>query len=432
MAKTYKKNYFGKAVSKIHKGIEGYNMGILLPDSMAKLNDQLCGVQRGTYYLIGARLKVGKTAISDSIFLYNSYDRYKELKGTADEIELDIDYFSFEIDTPTKILNGISRRIFLQHGIYLPVKYIMSKGKFNVSQEHYDLITSTADYFEELEDVLTIHDEGMHPTLINNILYKKALSKGKASYNHEVIENTGAPSFTKDTLVHYESIHPNRYHLAIVDHAALTKSESGKNKKETIDTLSNYLVENRDKYGITPVLIQQFSSWSDENESKFKRGTPVPTLDSFSDSKHTPRDANVIMALHDPYSYVGVTESNSYRGYPIDKFRNNFRGLEIMRNRDGTPNIHLGLFFFGGIGEFNELCLPDYFNGKTANNGMEKAELDKANAWLQYNQQVMELHKEAHVGDNDTIATPEQKYIDLADQKIESSFTLIAGEKDVS
>lgn len=143
---------------------------------------------------------------------------------------------------------------------------------------------------------------------------------------------------------------PKRYWLVFIDHIALMMEERGFNTKQNIDKMSQYLVNLRNNFGLTPIVIQQLA-FDSENDERHKTGRLTPTLKDFGDSKYTTRDANVIMALFSPYRY----NLERFQGYDITRLGNSFRSLEILENRDGEPNVNLGLNFIGPCGTFREL-----------------------------------------------------------------------------
>ena len=81
------------------------------------------------------------------------------------------------------------------------------------------------------------------------------------------------------------------------------------------------------------------------------RRKPEPILEDFSDSRYTTRDANVIFGLYSPFE----DGTQSYKGYNIRVLKDGFRNFEILRNRDGQPNINIGLFYAGRVGTFYEM-----------------------------------------------------------------------------
>ena len=136
----------------------------------------------------------------------------------------------------------------------------------------------------------------------------------------------------------------------MVDHIALAMEERNFNTKQTIDKLSQYMVGFRNNYGMSPVIIQQLA-FDSESDERHKSGRLTPTLKDFGDSKYTTRDANVIMTLFSPYRY----QLDQFQGYNVAELGNSYRSLEILENRDGEPNINLGLNFIGPCGTFREL-----------------------------------------------------------------------------
>ena len=57
------------------------------------------------------------------------------------------------------------------------------------------------------------------------------------------------------------------------------------------------------------------------------------------------------MTLFSPYRY----NIDRFQNYNITKLGNTYRNLEILENRDGEPNINLGLNFIGPCGTFREI-----------------------------------------------------------------------------
>ena len=93
--------------------------------------------------------------------------------------------------------------------------------------------------------------------------------------------------------------------------------------------MSQYLVNLRNNFGLTPIVIQQLA-FDSENDERHKTGRLTPTLKDFGDSKYTTRDANVIMTLFSPYRY----SLERFQGYDVTKLGNSFRNLEILENRE--------------------------------------------------------------------------------------------------
>lgn len=341
------KTAFDEAQETIIGGRSGENQGIPIP--FQRLKKYLPNIQQRTYYLIGAGTKVGKTSFADDVFYYGAYDYYKNLKdlGELNGFELDIDYFSYEIDKKTKILKGISRKIWHDYGIVADANTILSRGENHCSDELYALVLKYKAYFDEMEDVVTVHDMPDNPTGINKYLLNKAKSFGEVKMKNINKNPDQAPIMRFDS---YKPHNPKRYWLIFIDHIALMLEERGFNTKQNIDKMSQYLVQLRNNYGATPVVIQQMA-FDSESDERHKSNRLTPALKDFGDSKYTTRDANVIMTLFSPYRH----NIERFQGYNMNTLGNSYRNLEILENRDGEPNINLGLNFIGPCGTFREL-----------------------------------------------------------------------------
>lgn len=345
--KIKKQSLFDRALEAIEKGRSGENEGIPIP--FERLREYIPDIQKSTYYLLGGPTKSGKTSLADDIFLYGAYDYYMFLKskGALEGFELEIDYFSFEIDIETKIIKGISRKMWHDYGIIVDSKTILSKGKFHCSDEIYELVKNYRQYFEELEDILTISDSVDNPTGMYKHLMRKADANGQIVKENINKDPNGTPvmRFRK-----YIPKNTKKTHLYFVDHLALTMEERGFSTKQTMDKVSSYSVELRNNFNMSPVIVQQMS-FETSNDERFKTNRLSPTIRDFGDSRYPVRDCNVAMALFSPYS-VNVEK---FQGYDITTMGDGFRNLEILVNRDGEPNLNIGLNFIGPCGTFREL-----------------------------------------------------------------------------
>jgi hypothetical protein len=344
---------FDNAVRNIDQGRAGGNEG--LPMGFERLVQYVPNLQIGTYYLVGAGTGIGKTAFTDQGFMYEPFEYVMNL-GEETDIELDIDYFSYEIDSTVKVIKGISRNLYKRHGLIADVNYILSKGRNRISQEVYDLVMKERVYFEELEKRLHVFDMPENPTGVNKYLRAKSQAHGKEFYKEiDTVNEQGQPIKLK-VFDHYVPNNPKRYHVAVVDHVSLSKQEKGMNVKETIDKLSQYMIQWRNNYGGIPVMVQQLSFDSQSSDrAKLKKVTP--TLADFGDSKYTTRDANVVLSLFSPMSAELPTFMGGpgHSGYDINRLKDNFRALEILKGRDGGIGTRIGLQYVGAAGVMKEL-----------------------------------------------------------------------------
>jgi|TARA_R110000744_G_scaffold11552_1_gene34982 hypothetical protein len=338
---------FDRAFGQIEKGREGNNKGIPIP--FDRLRSFLPNIQQKTYYLIGAQTKVGKTSLADDLFLYGAYDYVKNNPECG--IQLDIDYFSYEIDSQSKIIKGIGRKLWHDYGIIAPANDILSRGENWCSDEVFHLVRDYRDYFNEMEDWVTVHEMPDNPTGMNKYLYNKAREHGETTLKN-IQTDPDKPAINR--FESYKPHNDNRYWIQMIDHIALLKEERGFNTKQNIDKMSAYLVQLRNNFNAIPVVIQQLA-FDGQSDERYKQQRLTPTIRDFGDSKYTTRDANVILALFSPVSH-GL---DNFQGYDVGRLGNTYRNLEILANRDGEPNINVGLNFIGPVGTFRELPSAD-------------------------------------------------------------------------
>ncbi len=323
---------FDDIIGMINDGESGKNKG--LPHGFNRLKRIIPNVQKGTYYTIGGETGSGKTAFTDHAFLYSPYDYMKD----KTIISLKVIYFSLEIEYNFKLIKGICRKLYIDHGIDISANEILSRGNYKIPPVVRGLIDQYKEYFEEMENVVDIYDESYTPEQINKILSKYVLDNGKWRTNPK------GESY-------YIPNEPNKYTIVIMDHVGLISSSD---KKKAIDQVSKRLIYYRNKCGIIPVMVSQFNR-SISSSDRFKIERVEPQLSDFKDTSSTQEDANVVLALFAPYRY----EIPTYKGYNITQLRGQFRGLHVLKNRDGDDNAALGLKFIGKSGYFEEYPLPN-------------------------------------------------------------------------
>jgi hypothetical protein len=178
----------------------------------------------------------------------------------------------------------------------------------------------------------------------NGTVYSKQIQKK---------DELGQP-VTIDIFDHYTANDPDEYKIIFVDHVSLLHQERGMTLKQSVDKLSEYCVILRNRYGFTPVVIQQ-QAFQGESLDAIKENKLTPTIANLGDSKYTARDCNLALGIFSPFKY----SLENYFGYDIKKFRDNCRFVEILVNRDGSPGTVMPLYFDGCVNYFAELPKPD-------------------------------------------------------------------------
>jgi hypothetical protein len=324
---------------EVNKGLAGKNNGI--PLGFDRLNNYV-GIRKSMYTLVGGNTGSGKTSFIDDAYVLNPFDWIMSKQGRASGIKLKIIYRSMERSRTYKMAKWVSRRIFYDQGIIIPVSRLLG-WKDKMSKDEHDLFLMQRDYIEGMNDIITIIDGPDNPIGIAKNIKDHAMSRGSVEqldeYNKIYIPNN-----------------ENEVTLVIVDHIGLLKLTKDHNtKKAAIDKMSDELRYARDFFGYSPVVVSQFNR-SISNPMRIKAGDVEPQLEDFAESSQTQNDADVVMALFDPIRY-NISDSS---GYDLKRLQDDsggkyYRSLRIIKNSFGEDDIMIGLGFLGQVGMFKEL-----------------------------------------------------------------------------
>lgn len=326
--------------NEVKAGMAGRNSGI--PMGFDRLNRYI-GIRKRMYTLIGGLTGSGKTSFLDDAYVLNPYDWYISKENTTN-IKLRIIYRSMERSRIYKLAKWTARRIFMEHGIIIPVDKLLSWNKDKkLTHDEHDLFLTTKDYIDQLEDVITIIDGPENPIGIAKQLKDHAMANGRVEdldqYNKVYIPND-----------------ENEITLVVLDTMNLLKlTKELTSKKQAIDKMSDELRYARDFYGYSPVAVSQFNR-EIANIIRIKAGDVEPQLEDFKESGQTQDDADVVLALFDPARYNVADKS----GYDLNKLKDDygakyFRSLRLIKNSFGEDDVRIGLAFMGQTGIFKEL-----------------------------------------------------------------------------
>ena len=342
-----------------------------IPSPFRRFAQDFLGWEQATYYLITSFTKGGKTQLmSHLLFDALLYCYYNEKKT---KVSIKAIYFPLE-ETKERIMTRFYSWLLLRHcNIRIsPADLRSSDNEKPVPQDILDLLES-----DELRDIIEyvenhiIFSEERNPTGMYKECKKYAEEHGKVIY--KTIKIKDELGFEKEVqkFDHYEPDDPDEYVLVIGDTVNLIDTERGFTKKQTIDKWSEYCILLRDNYMQSPVNIQQQNT-DNESVDSVKLNRTRPTTAGLGDTKYTAHDANIVLGIYSPFRF-GLKE---YLGYPIDKFKDHFRTLEVLVNRDGELGGIVGLFFDGATCNWAELPKPD-----------NTAEMGKVYAYLKSLQQ---------------------------------------------
>lgn len=339
-----------------------------------RLEHFLPGIEQETYYLLTASSGVGKSKLARYLFIHNPYLFVKENPDT--DIKLDVLYFSLEESKRKIILSEISKYLFSKYNLVVSVKQLQSRGRYNtISSDVLEKIQEAEEYVNEYLSCVQIIDNIRNPTGIYKYVRDFALTigtyydKNNVALTPEEIENVRrgvGESYKK--VSYYKKHNPKHYVIILTDHISLLEPESMGDTMltqwQTIQRFSaNYCLHFRDKFGFIPVNVQQQAADKERVETNYKGDTIEqklePSLDGLGDNKTTQRDANVVLGLFAPDRY----KIKEHDGYNITFFRDRYRSMSILKDRDGTANKKIPLFFNGAVDFFKELPKSDDLEG---------------------------------------------------------------------
>lgn len=335
-----------------------------IPSPLKRFSWNYIGIEKATYYLVTAGTKGGKTQITSFLFLFSPV-----LQSYYDQsIKVKIFYFPLE-ETPERVLcRFISFILFSMYNVEVDYKDLMSSRNVELDDKILALIESddVISILNHFNECVSFVEGESNPTGIYRTMIKYAEENGVVHSKKIKKKDEFGMEVEVDKFVYYQPNNPSEYVLFIVDHISLLHYERGFTKKESMDKLSEYCVELRNKYKFSPVIVQQ--QVFNETADNFKQKILRPTLTGLSDSKYTSRDANIILGIYSPFRM----KESVFLGYDIVTLRDNFRSLEVLANRDGESGGIIGLYFKGNVSHFAELPRPDTDDIRVIYNELKK------------------------------------------------------------
>lgn len=340
-----------------------------IPTPFRRFKRDFLGWEQATYYLITSFTKGGKTQLvsyllfEGILYCYHNEDKTK--------VSMKVLYFPLEETKERIMMRFYSWLLFKKKNIRISPSDLRSSDNENPLSEDIlnileeDDMVDIIDYFEEH----VIFSSETNPTGIYKFCKNYAEEHGKVIFKSVIYKDEFGMKKDGQAFDYYVPDNPNEYVFPVIDTINIVESERGYTKKETIDKLSEYCTKYlRNRYGQSPIIIQQQNT-DNESIDSIKLSRNRPTTAGLRDSKCTSHDANIVLGIFSPYKF-GL---DSYLGYDIRRFKDHFRTLEVLANRDGELGGIVGLFFDGVTCTWSELPkLED-----TENIGKMYAYLDK-------------------------------------------------------
>lgn len=337
---------------------------------MNRLERYIPGIENSTYYAIIAGTGVGKSKLARYLFMHNPM-MYIEAHPDSG-VEVTIKYFSLEESKKKIILAEISKYLFTKYEMVISVKQLQSIGRYNtLTAEQLEKIREAEQHVNSFLSKVDIIDTIKNPTGIFKYIRDFALTIGKyytkegralTPQEHENVRSGVGDAYK--LVSYYKKNNPKHFVIVLIDHISLIQPELADGKMLTQHQAmsklsSDYCLTFRDKFGFTPVVVQQLAMDKENVETNFQGKTIEqklePSLNALGDNKTIGRDYNVVLGLFNPERY-GIT---SHNGYDLNLLKSRYRSLSILKDREGIADKKVPLFFNGAVDFFKELPKND-------------------------------------------------------------------------
>lgn len=354
---TYREQLYEKIKEKRQRVIDGKVNSI--PSPFKRFSNDFIGLQQAKYYLITSFTKGGKSQFVSYLFfealmyLYDSIQR-------GEDIGLKIKIFWYALEETEdritlRFISWLLNRMSNFQLRYSPQDLESAKNDKILPEEVLEFIsrpefTDRVDFFSEHVEFST----KTNPTGIWKEVKQFCEDNGKVITRKTFIKDNSGNTHEVQAFDHYVPNDESLYTFVLIDTINLIEPESGLSKKQTMDKMSEYCILLRNRYGISPVVIQQQNTTAESLDAQ-KMNKVTPTTSSLGDSSYTARDSNIAIGIFNPSKF----RINDYAGYRIDRFKDHFRSISILINRDGEIGGEAPLFFDGATCNWFELPKPN-------------------------------------------------------------------------
>lgn len=360
-------------IKKNKKRLEEGKLNCIPFNNFPKLSTKIPGIIQGVNYQITASSGIGKSQLTKSMFVLDPVQWVQNNKDSG--LDIKILYFALEESKKEFTYSIISNRLKKEYNIDIdPLSLLSMFQNKELSDDVLSKIESMKDWFEEFYNYVEVIDTIHNPTGIYKYIRNYSVENGTHYYynfyDDKEKKNTIShskydilPNDIKDKWAysHYTPNNPDQYVVCIVDHFSLLSPEAGaENLHKAMSRMSaDYGRKQITKhYNYVFVNVQQQSAESEQNQFT-SHGSKIieklkPSLANLGDNKLTQRDSFVVFGIFAPERH----DISDYKGYNIDRLKDNFRTLIILKNRIGAGNIEVPMFFNGAVTQFQEMPNP--------------------------------------------------------------------------
>ena len=370
----------------------------MIPNPLGPRLQEIFNLLPSRYTLIGGSTGSGKTSYVDEQYVLGPHQWVRAAnEEEKKEIHWEVNYFSLERKQMFKHAKWISWMIYMDTDMKISADRILGWDKDPLTPDLYKLVQSYWEIMEELLEHVTIYDGKIQIEVIEELVHARARKLG-VFYHTDMeglyIDDNPLPvmTFAQDgeivktkigehVVLKFEYLgkfytikqHSHKYFLHnpkthvyfIIDGIGLMGSSKFNEKKSSIDKVSEILADATDKYGFSPVIVSQLNrSIGDTSRAKLHGSDLSPQLEDFQGSSQTSHDADLVLAIFDPYRYKAYDNQGNYGDYSVTqgmmspKGFSRFRTLHVLKNSFGIDGKRFGMLFVGECNHFEVLPVP--------------------------------------------------------------------------
>lgn len=331
---------FGKIQEYRQNKLEGKENGI--PVFLSSLHKIIPYLNQGEYNCITANSSIGKTTFAKLLL---AFEPVKWVLDNPDKgWDIKVLWYALEENRDEFDLSLIQYLLHTYKGIRIDQNELQSSYQ-PLSNSTLNAIQEIQPIFNAFMEKISVFDDILNPT---GILYsaRKEICKLGSYYdengNPVKSNEKGLPEAEKCNFRYYN---PNTLVLIVPDHVSNLETEKEDNVKlnlhDTMRKWSTYARKALNKnFNASVWNIHQQAS-AQEGVDNFKLSKVEPSLNGLGDNKLIGRDYQRVLGLFSPYRY----EQEKHNGYDIKKLKDNYRSINIPKNRAGRANVKLPCYF---------------------------------------------------------------------------------------
>lgn len=339
---------FDRLNSEVQDGMSGKNESI--PIGLPRLG-KYANWRKRIFTLLFSSTGAGKSSLADDMML-NACDWCITNKESGRKIKFIL--FSMERSKHYRIAKWVSRKIFIDEGIVIPIPKLLGWWKEKLTEDEYKLFLRYEDYINLLlTEFIDIYDGARSGPDMYRILKEFFAENGEYGTDPD---NSYKKIYTPND--------PNLIVVPVIDHGNLTKrTKEHPTKKGAVDLTCEFMQGFRDLEGASPLWIAQVGR-TISNPMRLKDTEAELTLDDVKESGDMGDACDLALNLFDPLKY----KQGSKTGYnPMDFLCREsgakyFRSVQICKSSYGEDDLRIPLAFNGFCGQFKELPRRDTLN----------------------------------------------------------------------